>query len=92
MYTKSAPSKKRTHYLLEEVASETKVWKGTTRMELARELNEKTKMLTKKRKQQERIRNLMMQLESTEAQIEIFKKEIQKLKALEKEGSPASDE
>ncbi len=92
MNTTSTPSKKRTHGFLEGLARETKVLKGTTRMELAMKLNEKTKLLIKKSKQQERISNRTRQLESIEVQIEIVKGDIQNLRTLEKEGSPDDDD
>ena len=61
-------------------------------MELAMKLNEKTKLLIKKSKQQERISNRTRQLESIEVQIEIVKGDIQNLRTLEKEGSPDDDD
>ncbi len=79
--------RKRTHAFLEKLAMTTKVSKTKTSLELVRKTNERRRLLAKRRKQEERMKKMTKDLETTEAQLEIVNSDIQKLKALEEEGS-----
>lgn len=63
-----------------DVAQLTSETKGTARSELAKKLNERIRLLQKRRKQRERLRSMVKNLETTEVQIQLVDQDIKRLK------------
>ena len=83
---------KRIFAFLEKVARETSVSKGKARLELARKLNERTRLCQNRRKQRERLRKLAKGLETVEAQIQLVEEDIKRLESVVEEGTDGEDE
>ena len=77
--------RKRVFAFLEQVAMETRVSKGKARLDLARKMNERSRLVEKRRKQRQRLRKLAKNLETTEAQIQLANEDIKKLESGEDE-------
>ena len=77
--------RKRVFAFLEQVAMETRVSKGKALLDLARKMNERSRLVEKRRKQRQRLRKLAKNLETTEAQIQLANEDIKKLESGEDE-------
>ena len=84
--------RKRVFAFLEQVAMETRVSKGKARLDLARKMNERSRLVEKRRKQRQRLRKLAKNLETTEAQIQLANEDIKKLESVVEEGTNGEDE
>ena len=68
------------------MAKETRVSRGKARLDLARKMNERSR-LVETRKQRQRLRKLAKNLETTEAQIQLANEDIKKLESVVEEGT-----
>jgi hypothetical protein len=62
------------------------------RLELVRKLNERLRNVQKQRKQRERLRKMVKDLETTEAQIQLVDENIKRLESMIEEGTDGEDE
>ena len=58
---------RRVFAFLEQVAKETRVSRGKARLDLARKMNERSRLVETRKKQRQRLRKLAKNLETTEA-------------------------
>ena len=79
--------KKRVYAFLEKLAKETSVSKGKALLEHARKINERTRLIQKRRQQKHRMRRMANDLETTEAQIQLVEENIAKLESVVEDGT-----
>ena len=79
--------RKRVFSFFEKMATETKASRNKLNLDLARKKNALAKLRQNGRKQKERIKKMAGDLETTNAQIEVTKKEIQNLQQMIDEGT-----
>ena len=84
-------AQRRVHGFLEQLARDTRVFKGKARLELARKINERSRIISKKRKQRERMRQLAKELQTSEAQLQLTESDISRLEATVEEGTDGED-
>jgi transcriptional antiterminator len=80
------------HSFLHQLAVETKVSKSRLILQLARTKNERLKQITKRRKQRERLKTMVRDLETTEAQIQLLDETIRHLQAAHAEGTDGEED
>ena len=80
---------RRVFTFLEQVAKETHVSKGKARLDLARKMNERSRLVETRKKERQRLRELAKNLETTEAKIQLANEDIKKLKSVVEEGQTA---
>ncbi len=78
---------KRVYSFLENLATNTKVSRNKSFLELARKKSALSKHIQNRRKLKERMRKLATDLETIEAQIELVKKDIESLQKMVDEGA-----
>ena len=73
--------------LLSNVVKEAKVSACKSRMELARKMNHRSKLIQKRKVQKQRIKKLTKELISTEAQVQLVELDIQRIEEIVNAGS-----
>ena len=83
---------RRVHEFLDKLSATSGVTKSQLRLELARTINRKEKLVKKRRQERKHIRTLTRNLKATEAQIDVQNNAIKELKsALKESGSDEED-
>ena len=83
--------RKRVFAFLEQLAQETRVSKGKAHLDLARKMNERSRLVKTRKKQRERLRKLAKNFETTEDQIQLANEDIKKLESVVEEGTDGED-